>query len=146
MNIFNRFWKSLDFSAILEKYTRDPSLKIQRGDIFVKIANFWKYSQSPPCEYFQPILEVSFDFSAIFRKKYKGLLFENIFVEIANLWICQKISKGSTLIKFPKIVLAYFRWNCKIFGKCLYFGKDLFFTLEGRDNFLTHQETQWSLI
>ena len=68
--------------------------------------------KGPPCEYFQQILEVSFDFSAILRKKYKGPLFENIKRGVLgyfrwNCKMCQKISKGSTLIKFPKIVLAY---------------------------------------
>ena len=59
----------------------------------MEIANF-SIGKGPPCEYFQQILEVSFDFSAIFRKKYKGPLFENT-------------KRG---------VLGYFRWNCKIFG------------------------------
>ena len=57
----------------------------------MEIANF-SIGKGPPCEYFQQILEVSFDFSAIFRKKYKGPLFENT-------------KRG---------VLGYFHWNCKI--------------------------------
>ena len=77
-----------------------------------KLQTFRKIGKGPPCEYFQQILEVSFDFSAILQKKYKGPLFENIKRGVLgcfrwNCKMCQKISKGSTLIKFPKIVLAY---------------------------------------
>ena len=42
----------------------------------MEIANF-SIGKGPPCEYLQNNFEVSFDFSAIFLKKYKGPLFEN---------------------------------------------------------------------
>ena len=59
----------------------------------MEIANF-SIGKGPPCEYFQHNFEVSFDFSAIFRKKYKGLLFENILWKLQTCDYVKKYPKG----------------------------------------------------
>ena len=66
--------------------------------------------------------------------------------------------QGTPLRKYKEGALRIFLWKLQTFWKIgkgtpvkfleqiLEVSFDLFFTLEGRDNFLTQQETQWSLI
>ena len=96
-------------SADLKFFAEIVTFSTLRQDIFMEIANF-SIGKGPPCEYFQQILEVSFDFSAIFRKKYKGPLLENTKRGVLGYFgwnckfeKCQKISKGSTLALFESI-------------------------------------------